>query len=112
MSPESLPFEQQEVLLAGSHEGASLCRCRGCGRTFVRVWREVGGWEIEDLWRFWAPVSPAEGDALRTAFARDEDRGMARAGELVLSRTHLVQAPEGGLRWSAASFEVGLWMHT
>lgn len=112
MSKALLPFTQQEALLSDSHEGASLCLCSACGRLFVRVWREVGGWEIEDLWRYWAPVSLAERDELRAAFARDGDDGMARAIALILARPHLVETPTGQVHWSAADFELGLWMHT
>lgn len=112
MSKETLPFTQREDLLSDSHEGASLCACRGCGRRFVRVWREVGGWEIEDIWRYWAPVTPEEEAGLRAAFAGGDDEGMARASALILARPHLVEAPTGRVGWSSASFEVGLWMHT
>lgn len=112
MSKESLPFTPLEDLLSDSHEGASLCACRACGRRFVRVWREVGGWEIEDIWRYWAPVSQVEADELRVAFVGGDDEGMARAIALILGRPHLVQTPTGGLGWSSASFAVGLWMHT
>lgn len=112
MSAELLPFTAREDLLSDSHEGASLCACGACGRLFVRVWREVGGWDIEDIWRYWAPVSRDEADALRAAFAGGEDEGMARASALILERPHLVQTPAGLVGWSSASFEVGLWMHT
>lgn len=112
VSQEVLPFEQRELFLAGSHEGASLCACRGCGHLFLRLWREVGGWEIEDMWRYWAPISAAEADALRADFAADEDRGLARASALVLSRRRVVQGPGGEIGWSDAPSSAGLWMHT
>jgi hypothetical protein len=112
MSKAQLLFTQQESLLCDSHEGASLWPCHACGRLFVHVWREVGGWEIEDIWRYWAPVAPAEVDALRAAFARDGDDGMARATALLLSRRHLVESPTHAVYWSASDHEIGLWMHT
>lgn len=112
MSRETLPFEQREVWLSDSHEGASLCACRACDRLFLRLWREVGGWEIEDIWRYWAPLAAGEADELRAAFAADEDLGLARASALVLSRPRLVQTPEGAIGWSDAPSSAGLWMHT
>ena len=66
----------------------------------MRVWREVGGWEIEDIWRYWAPVTPEEEAGLRAAFAGGDDEGMARASALILARPHLVEAPTGRVRWS------------
>lgn len=103
---DPLPFTPHQRLAFTPHAGVSLVACPDCGQLFVRLWREVGGWDIEDIWRFWAPVSAEEADALR------EGDAIEMAKDLVLSRPRLVEDPDQNRAVRNDSFEPGIWMHT
>ncbi|MEL6347741.1 MAG: hypothetical protein AAFV53_31840 [Myxococcota bacterium] len=106
-SEDPLPLEHQEVFAREAHEGASRTRCPACGQDFLRLWREVGGWDIEDIWVYWVPITTAEIAQLRAA-----SDPLKQASTLVMSRTRLVRMPSGTLHVSSESREIGIWMHT
>jgi hypothetical protein len=111
-SNEELPFQLVERLCSESHEGAHLTSCRHCGRLFLHLWAEVGGWEVEDLWRYWVPVSAAEADRFRALFSLDEDEAFREIRRFIDTRRRLVRDPDRYFSWRDLHGEPGLYMPT
>ncbi len=74
-----------------SHDGVALCKCRDCGRLFVRYWVEV----FDDIHRYYVPVSESEADYFRgdPASSLPENDVQKAAKNLISSRRHLQQSP-------------------